>query len=54
MQYRFSKLLQFSPRGESRVNGDSYDYQEGGGDWFASNSRQCRAHTDTERGELRR
>ena len=24
-QYRFSKLLQFSPRGESRVNGDSYD-----------------------------
>src|SRR5213596_936464 len=25
MQYRFSKLLQFSPRGESRVNGDSYD-----------------------------
>jgi len=25
VQYRFSKLLQFSPRGESRVNGDSYD-----------------------------
>ena len=25
MQYRFSRLLQFSPRGESRVNGDSYD-----------------------------
>ena len=24
-QYTFSKLLQFSPRGESRVNGDSYD-----------------------------
>jgi prepilin-type N-terminal cleavage/methylation domain-containing protein len=24
-QYRFYKLLQFSPRGESRVNGDSYD-----------------------------
>jgi prepilin-type N-terminal cleavage/methylation domain-containing protein len=24
-QYRFFKLLQFSPRGESRVNGDSYD-----------------------------
>jgi prepilin-type N-terminal cleavage/methylation domain-containing protein len=23
--YTFSKLLQFSPRGESRVNGDSYD-----------------------------
>ena len=25
VQYTFSKLLQFSPRGESRVNGDSYD-----------------------------
>jgi prepilin-type N-terminal cleavage/methylation domain-containing protein len=25
LQYRFYKLLQFSPRGESRVNGDSYD-----------------------------
>jgi type II secretory pathway pseudopilin PulG len=24
-QYTFSRLLQFSPRGESRVNGDSYD-----------------------------
>jgi prepilin-type N-terminal cleavage/methylation domain-containing protein len=24
-QYTFSKILQFSPRGESRVNGDSYD-----------------------------
>jgi prepilin-type N-terminal cleavage/methylation domain-containing protein len=24
-QYTFSKLLQFSPRGESRVNGDTYD-----------------------------
>jgi type II secretory pathway pseudopilin PulG len=24
-QYTFSKMLQFSPRGESRVNGDSYD-----------------------------
>ena len=24
-QYTFSKLLQFSPRGESRVNGNSYD-----------------------------
>ena len=24
-RYTFSKLLQFSPRGESRVNGDSYD-----------------------------
>ena len=24
-QYTFYKLLQFSPRGESRVNGDSYD-----------------------------
>jgi prepilin-type N-terminal cleavage/methylation domain-containing protein len=24
-QYTISKLLQFSPRGESRVNGDSYD-----------------------------
>jgi prepilin-type N-terminal cleavage/methylation domain-containing protein len=24
-QYAFSKILQFSPRGESRVNGDSYD-----------------------------
>jgi prepilin-type N-terminal cleavage/methylation domain-containing protein len=24
-QFTFSKLLQFSPRGESRVNGDSYD-----------------------------
>jgi prepilin-type N-terminal cleavage/methylation domain-containing protein len=24
-QYTFSKLLQFSPRGENRVNGDSYD-----------------------------
>jgi prepilin-type N-terminal cleavage/methylation domain-containing protein len=24
-QYRFYKLLQFSPRGEIRVNGDSYD-----------------------------
>jgi prepilin-type N-terminal cleavage/methylation domain-containing protein len=24
-QYRFYKLLQFNPRGESRVNGDSYD-----------------------------
>jgi prepilin-type N-terminal cleavage/methylation domain-containing protein len=24
-QYRFYKLLQFSPRGESRVNGDTYD-----------------------------
>src|ERR1044071_672349 len=24
-QYTFNKLLQFSPRGESRVNGDSYD-----------------------------
>jgi hypothetical protein len=24
-QYTFSQLLQFSPRGESRVNGDSYD-----------------------------
>jgi prepilin-type N-terminal cleavage/methylation domain-containing protein len=24
-QYRFYKLLQFSPRGECRVNGDSYD-----------------------------
>jgi type II secretory pathway pseudopilin PulG len=24
-QYTFSKLLQFSPRGESRINGDSYD-----------------------------
>jgi prepilin-type N-terminal cleavage/methylation domain-containing protein len=24
-QYTFSKLLQFDPRGESRVNGDSYD-----------------------------
>ena len=24
-QYTFSKLLQFNPRGESRVNGDSYD-----------------------------
>jgi prepilin-type N-terminal cleavage/methylation domain-containing protein len=24
-QYTFSKLLQFSPRGESRVNGDSYN-----------------------------
>jgi hypothetical protein len=25
VQYRFNKLLQFSPRGEARVNGDSYD-----------------------------
>ena len=25
VQYTFSKLLQYSPRGESRVNGDSYD-----------------------------
>jgi prepilin-type N-terminal cleavage/methylation domain-containing protein len=25
LQYIFSKLLQFSPRGENRVNGDSYD-----------------------------
>ena len=25
VQYTFSKLLQVSPRGESRVNGDSYD-----------------------------
>ena len=25
VQYRFRKILQFSPRGESRVNGDSYD-----------------------------
>ncbi len=25
IQYTFSKILQFSPRGESRVNGDSYD-----------------------------
>ena len=25
LQYVFSKLLQFSPRGESRVNGNSYD-----------------------------
>ena len=25
VQYTFSKLLQFSPRGKSRVNGDSYD-----------------------------
>jgi prepilin-type N-terminal cleavage/methylation domain-containing protein len=24
-QYAFNKILQFSPRGESRVNGDSYD-----------------------------
>src|SRR4030095_4003780 len=24
-QYTFNKILQFSPRGESRVNGDSYD-----------------------------
>ena len=24
-QYTFSRMLQFSPRGESRVNGDSYD-----------------------------
>jgi prepilin-type N-terminal cleavage/methylation domain-containing protein len=27
-QYTFSKLLQFSPRGESRVNGDSYDVRK--------------------------
>jgi prepilin-type N-terminal cleavage/methylation domain-containing protein len=25
VEYTFSKILQFSPRGESRVNGDSYD-----------------------------
>jgi prepilin-type N-terminal cleavage/methylation domain-containing protein len=25
VQYTFSKILQFSPRGESRVNGNSYD-----------------------------
>jgi prepilin-type N-terminal cleavage/methylation domain-containing protein len=27
-RYTFSKLLQFSPRGESRVNGDSYDVRK--------------------------
>jgi prepilin-type N-terminal cleavage/methylation domain-containing protein len=27
-QYTFSKLLQFSPRGDSRVNGDSYDVRK--------------------------